>query len=84
MDKKLKKQLRRESEMVQRMSLEEWEEANLENHSYYDIDILENANRETNKRIEYWQNYKPSTWIGKWWKQIQINRYKKKLKHYVN
>jgi hypothetical protein len=84
MDKKLKKQLRRESEMVQRMSLEEWEEANLENHSYYDIDILENANRETNKRIEYWQNYNPSTWIGKWWKQIQINRYKKKLKHYVN
>ena len=84
MDKKLKKQLRRESEMVQRMSLEEWEEANLENHSYYDIDILENANRETNQRIEYWQNYNPSTWIGKWWKQIQINRYKKKLKHYVN
>jgi len=70
--------------MVQRMSLEEWEEANLENHSYYDIDILENANRETNQRIEYWQNYNPSTWIGKWWKQIQINRYKKKLKHYVN
>jgi hypothetical protein len=84
MDKKLKKQLRRESEMIQRMSIEEWEEANLENHSYYDIDILENANRETNKRIEHWQNYKPSTWIGKWWKQIQINRYKKKLKHYVN
>ena len=83
MDKKLRKQLRRESEMVQRMSLEEWEEANLENHSYYDIDILEKANRPILKKIKYWEEeFKPISFIGKWWAKIQIKRLKKKLYHY--
>lgn len=84
MDKKIKKQLRRESEMVQKTSKEDWEEAMLENNSYYDIDMLEKANEPIRKGIEYWENYKPSNWIGRLWKQIQINKHKKKLHKYVN
>lgn len=84
MDKKIKKQLRRESEMVQKTSKEDWEEAMLENNSYYDIDILEKYNRPVKKDLKYWENYKPSNWIGRLWKQIQLKKHKKKLNHYVN
>ncbi len=47
-----------------KMLREEYEENNpriptedelLENHSYYDIDILEKANRKTNDGIKYWE-----------------------------
>jgi hypothetical protein len=56
----------------------------LENNSYYDIDILEKANAKTNQGIKYWEGRKAkaSSWIGKWAYQTQINKLKKKLKHY--
>lgn len=69
--------------MVQRMSLEEWEEANLENHSYYDIDILEKANKPILKKIKYWEEeFKPYFFIGRWWASLQIKRLRNKLNHY--
>jgi hypothetical protein len=56
----------------------------LENNSYYDIDILNKANRPINKKIKYWEErYKnASSWMGKWYCQIRIDKLKKKLKHY--
>lgn len=60
-----------------------WEDAMLENDSYYDIDILENHNAPIREEIRYWEEeYKPSSNMGKWWASIQIERLKKKLKHY--
>lgn len=57
-----------------------------ENHSYYDIDILEKANKKTNEGIKYWEERyaNASGNMGKWYCQIRINRLKKKLKHYEN
>ncbi len=61
----------------------EWEEAMLENNSYYDIDILNEANREILEEIRYWEEeFKPSGNMGKWYQSIRIERLKKKLKHY--
>ena len=56
----------------------------LENNSYYDIDMLNKANRKTNKKIAEWERKKDeaSSWMGKWYCQIQIDKYKKKLQHY--
>lgn len=60
-----------------------WEEFMLENDSYYDIDILEKHNAPIRKKIKYWEEeYKPSSNMGKWWASIQIEKLKKKLKHY--
>jgi hypothetical protein len=61
-----------------------WEEAMLENNSYYDIDILEKYNNPIRKEIRNWEeNYKnASSWIGKWYCQIRIDKLKKKLEHY--
>ena len=60
-----------------------WEEGVLENNSYYDIDILNKANAKTMAGIKYWEEeFKPSGNMGKWWASLQINRLKKKLKHY--
>jgi hypothetical protein len=61
-----------------------WEEAMLENNSYWDIDYLEKANAKTNKGIKYWEErYKNASGnMGKWYCQIRINILKKKLKHY--
>ena len=63
-----------------------WEEAMLENNSYYDVDILNNANKKTKQGIKYWEGrYKEaSSWIGKWYCQIRIDKLKKKLEHYEN
>jgi len=63
-----------------------WEEINLENNSYYDVNILEKANAKTNKGIKYWEERyaNASGNMGKWYCQIRINRLKKKLKHYEN
>jgi len=63
-----------------------WEENMLENHSYYDIDMLSKANTKTNQGIKYWEEkYKnASSWIGKWACQTKIDKLKKKLKHYEN
>jgi len=69
---------------MQKLSKEDWEEAMLENNSYYDIDILNEANKATLKKIKYWEEeYEPSSNMGKWWASIQIEKLKKKLKKYV-
>ena len=63
-----------------------WEEAMLENNSYWDIDILEKANKKTNEGIKYWEERydNASGNMGKWYCQIRINNLKKKLIHYEN
>lgn len=61
-----------------------WEEAMLENDSYYDIDILNKHNRPVYKKIELWEKKyaEASSWLGKWYCQIQIDKAREKLKHY--
>jgi hypothetical protein len=58
--------------------------ANLENNSYYDIDMLEKINRPINKQIEQFikKQKQASSWLGKWYYQIRINNLKEKLIHY--
>lgn len=86
---------RNQEKSRRKMLLEEYEKNNpripteeelAENHSYYDIDILEKANAKTNQGIKYWEERKAkaSNWLGKWGCQIRINKLKKKLKHYEN
>jgi hypothetical protein len=29
--------------------------------------------------IKYWENYQATNWLGKWYRQIQIDKNKKKL-----
>ena len=60
------------------------EDPMLENNGYWDIDILNKYNRPINKKIKEWQeNYdKASSWLGKWYCQIQIDKYRSKLHHY--
>jgi hypothetical protein len=81
-----RKMLREEYEQSKPIDQKAWEEAMLENHSYYDIDILENANAKTNKGIKYWEERyaNASGNMGKWYCQIRIDLLKKKLKHYEN
>jgi len=61
-----------------------WEEAMLENNSYYDVDIINKANRPIFRKIEEWEKKydKAVNWLGKWYCQIQIDKWKKKLHHY--
>ena len=56
----------------------------LENNSYYDIDILEKYNKPIRKKIKHWEEQyaNASSWLGKWYTSLQIEKYKKKLKHY--
>ena len=58
----------------------------LENNSYYDIDILNEANNPIQKKINYWKDRynNASGNMGKWYCQIRIDRYKAKLHHYVD
>jgi hypothetical protein len=60
----------------------EWEEAMLEPHSYYDVDIIVEHNAPILEEIEYWKNRVPSSNMGKWWNSVKIESLKKKLKHY--
>jgi hypothetical protein len=85
-EKSRRKMLREEYEQTKPIDQKAWEEAMLENHSYYDIDILEKANKKTNEGIKYWEERyaNASGNMGKWYCQIRINRLKKKLKHYEN
>jgi hypothetical protein len=85
-EKSRRKMLREEYEQSKPIDQKAWEEAMLENHSYYDIDILEKANKKTNEGIKYWEDRyaNASGNMGKWYCQIRINRLKKKLKHYEN
>ena len=83
MDKKTKKELKKDYQNMQKLSKEDWEEAMLENNSYYDIDMLNEVNKSTLKKIKYWEEeHKPSSNMGKWWASIQIEKLKKKLKKY--
>ena len=61
-----------------------WEEAMLEENSYYDIDILNKHNRPIYKKMEQWEKKydEASSWLGKWYCQIQIDKLRSKLKHY--
>jgi len=63
-----------------------WEDAMLENNSYYDIDILNKYNRPIYNKIEQLEKkYNgASSWLGKWYYQIQIDKARAKLKHYEN
>lgn len=56
----------------------------LENNSYYDIDILNEMNRPIFRKIEEWEKKyaNASSNMGKWYCQIQIDKWKKKLHHY--
>jgi hypothetical protein len=85
-EKSRRKMLREEYEQSKPIDQKAWEEAMLENHSYYDIDILEKANKKTNEGIKYWKERydNASGNMGKWYCQIRINRLMKKLKHYEN
>jgi hypothetical protein len=60
--------------------------ASLENNSYDDIDWLNKFNAPTNKKIKYWKERydNASSWLGKWYCQLQINKFKKQLFHYVD
>ena len=57
---------------------------NLENGSYDDIDWLNKFNRPTYKKIEQFteKQKQASSWLGKWYWQIRINKLKEKLVHY--
>ena len=61
-----------------------WEDAMLENDSYYDIDIINKANAPIFRKIEEWEkNYaNASSNMGKWYCQLQIDKWKKKLHSY--
>ena len=78
--KKLKKELKKTA--PPKITLDEWEEAMRGDHSYDDVDYLNKSNREVLSKLYYWQNRKPSSCFGKWYKQIQIERLKKKVMHY--
>jgi hypothetical protein len=60
------------------------EDPNLENNSYYDIDIINKANAPIFRKIEEWENKyaHASSNLGKWYCQIQIDKWKKRLHHY--
>ena len=60
-----------------------WEDAMLENDSYYEIDILNKHNKPILEKIKYWEEeFQPSGNMGKWWASIQIEKLRKKLKHF--
>ena len=83
-EKSRRKILRENHEQSKPVDQKAWEEAMLEPHSYYDIDILEKANKKTNQAIKYWEERyaNASSNMGKWYCQIRIDKLKKKLKHY--
>ena len=86
-EKSRRKMLREEHEQQHPHHTEGlWEEINLENNSYYDVNIVEKTNAKTNQGIKYWEERyaNASGNMGKWYCQIRINRLIKKLKHYEN
>lgn len=82
-DKARKKELRKQYEDMPKSPQEEWEEAMLENNSYYDIDMLQKYNAPILEEIRYWQEeFKPSGNMGKWYASVRIENLKKKLMKY--
>ena len=61
-----------------------WEEAMLEENSYWDVDVIAKANAPVYKKIDKWaKKYdKASSWLGKWYCQIQIDKLRSKLVKY--
>jgi len=89
MNKKSKKTQRKQIiEQTPPLYLSEghWEEAMLENNSYYDIYLLHKHNKPIYKTIEKWEKKydEASSWLGKWYCQIRIDKERAKLKHYEN
>jgi hypothetical protein len=95
MSKKLEKNFEKARRKILREEYEQkhphytegiWEEAMLENNSYWDVDYLEAKNAKTNQGIKYWKERytNASGNMGKWYCQIRINILKKKLHHYEN
>ena len=87
MNKKIKKAQRKklvEENPPLYLSEGHWEEAMLENNSYYDVDIINKANAPIFRKIEKWESEyaKASSWLGKWYCQTQIDKWKKKLHSY--
>ena len=87
MNKKSKKAQRKEIiEQNPPLYLSEghWDEAMLENNSYYDIDLLNKQNKPIYKKIALWEKKydEASSWLGKWYCQIRIDKERAKLKHY--
>lgn len=78
------KELRKKAEEMPRPYSEGlWEEAMLENHSYWDIDILEKYNAPIRKKIKYWEEeFQPVNNMGKWFRSVRLQSLYKKLKHY--
>jgi len=63
-----------------------WEETVLENNSYWDADVIAKINAPIYKKIDKWaKKYaKASSWLGKWYCQIQIDILRNKLQRYEN
>jgi len=63
-----------------------WEETILENNSYWDVDMIAKANAPIYKKIDKWaKKYADaSSWLGKWYYQIQIDKLRNKLHRYEN
>jgi hypothetical protein len=61
-----------------------WEDTMLENNNYYDIDLINKANAPIFRKIEEWEKEyaHTSSWLGKWYCQTQIDKWKNKLKKY--
>ena len=87
MNKKIKKAQRKkiiEQNPPLYLSEGHWEEAMLENDSYWDVDIIAKANAPIYKKIDKWfEKYNnASSNLGKWYCQIQIDKLRKKLIRY--
>ena len=62
-----------------------WEEAMLENNSYWDIDYLEEYNAPIRKKIKYWEEeFQPTGNMGKWLRSVRLQSLYKQLKGYEN
>lgn len=80
--KKQKKSLRKKYDSTPKIELDEFEKAMLGEDSYDDIDYLNKSNEDIQDQIDTWNNHKPSSWLGSWYKQIQLDKLKRKLNHY--
>lgn len=63
------------------VTLDEWEEAVSGN--YYDRNqSISKVDEKVLRKLSYWQNYKPSNWIGHWYKNCQVKKLENKVDHY--
>jgi len=87
MNKKIKKiQHKKNIEQNPPLYLSEghWEDAMLEHNGYWDVDMIAKTNNSVYKKIDKWaKKYaEASSWLGKWYCQIQINKLRDKLVKY--